>query len=344
MNWREFLLLCMALLVLTGAVAGAWLLLRGAFRVIAGALALIAKHRPRLPRRHRRGNSRTWDWIVLPEDTKEELQIIQSILRDPRGYKKRWGQEPPRGIILHGPPGTGKTLIARTLARDAGYHFLAVSTADIKAKFIGESERRVRELYRSAREAAPCIVFFDELEGLASQRSSATHDSGGGGRAQNSLTNQILQEIDGFSRVKNTVFTVGATNHLELVDNALLSRLSYQIHIDLPDEQARRQLFRIYTYPYKARLAYPLTALVEASEGMSGRDIETVCNVAAMLAHGRGKEQVGHEEFGRAFARLNRTLSAPSEITGEPCPGCASDNPNCPIYQGTGRIEVAPVA
>lgn len=313
MSWREFLLVMMALLVVAGVVAGLWLLLQQAHRLVASTLAFTMKHWSQLRRRYRRVNRHTWDWIVLPKDTKEELQIIQSILRDPTGYKKRWGQEPPRGMILHGPPGTGKTMIARTLARDTGYHFLAVSTADIKDKFLGESERRLQELYRRAREADPCIIFFDEIEGLASLRSSTAHDSGGASRSQNSLTNQFLQEIDGFSRLKNLVFTVGATNHLELVDKALLSRLSYQVHIGLPDTQARQHLFRLYTHPYQDRLAYPLSALVEASDGMSGRDIETVCNVAAMLAHGKSKEAVGVEEFERAFGRLNRRLILPLE-------------------------------
>lgn len=316
MSWVDGLLVGLALLIVAlNLIAVGWLL-KTLWQGARGVLSFVIKRSPRFPRFRNLSGKRhnAWSWVVLPDETKEELEIIQHILRNPRGYKRRWGQDPPLGMILHGPPGTGKTLIARILARDAGYHFLNISTADVKDKFLGQSERRIRELYQSAREAAPCIVFFDEIEGLASQRSSTTGDSGGAGRAQNSLTNQLLQEIDGLIRSKGNVFTVGATNHLELLDDALLSRLSYQVYVGLPDRRARQQLFRIYTHPYRARLTYPLAALVEASDGMSGRDIETVCSVAAMLAHGKGKDKVEDEEFRRAFVRLGKALPSSNEM------------------------------
>ena len=309
MSWVDVLLVVLAFIVIALNLIFIWRVLNAVWGGVRTVLSFILKRLPRFLKFHSllRKRHNAWGWVVLPDETKEDLQIIQSILRDPRGYKKRWGQDPPLGMILHGPPGTGKTLIARTFARDSAYHFLNVSTADVKDKYSGESERRIRELYRSAREAAPCIVFFDEIEGLASQRSQG-HDPGGAGRAQNSLTNQLLQEIDGLNRSKGKVFTVGATNHLELLDEALLSRLSYQVYVDLPDKKARCQLFCLYTHSYKARLNYPLAVLVEASDGMSGRDIETVCNVAAMLAHGKAKDCVGNEEFKRAFSRIDYNL------------------------------------
>ena len=115
--------------------------------------------------------------------------------------------------------------------------------------------------------------------------------------------------------------------------------MSYQVYLGLPDKSARHQLFRIYTHPYKARLSYPLAALIEASNGMSGRDIETVCNVAAMLAHGKAKDEVGYEEFRRAFARLGRTLPALVEIAKETCPACLGKDSKCPLCGGEGQLE-----
>ena len=341
MSWVNVLLVVLAFIIVALNLIFIWRVLKALWGGLWAVLSFISKRLPRFSKLHIlfRKHRNLWNWVVLPEDTKEELLIIQSILRNPKGYKKRWGQDPPLGMILHGPPGTGKTLIARTLARDSGYHFLNVSTADVKDKFLGESEQRIRELYRSAREAAPCIIFFDEIEGLASQRSLG-YDPGGAGRAQNSLTNQLLQEIDGLSRSKGNVFTVGATNHLELLDDALLSRLSYQVYVGLPDNQARRQLFRLYTHTYKPRLNYPLAALVEASDGMSGRDIETVCNIAAMLAHGRAKDEVEFEEFRRAFARLSRMLPSFVEIAREACPACLGNDVDCPVCNGAGQLEI----
>ena len=341
MSWVDVLLVVLAFIVIALNLIFIWRVLNALWGGVRATLSFFTRRLPRFPKLRALFRKRRdpWAGVVLPEETNEELQIIQSILRNPKGYKKRWGQDPPLGMMLHGPPGTGKTLIARTLARDTGYHFLNVSIADVKDKFLGESEQRIRELYQSARKAAPCIVFFDEIEGLASQRSGQSYDPGGAGRAQNSLTNQLLQEIDGLSRSKGKVFTIGATNHLELLDDALLSRLSYQVYVGLPDTKARRQLFRLYTHPYKVRLNYPIAALVEASDGMSGRDIETVCNVAAMLAHGQAKNEVGHEEFRRAFGRSGRTLPSFVEIAKDACPACLDKETNCPICEGKGQLE-----
>ena len=220
MSWVDILLVTLAFLVAALNLIFIGWLLKTVWGGVGAVLSFALRRFPRFlwlrTLFQKRGN--TWDGVVLPGDAKEELQIIQSILRDLKGYKRRWGQNPPLGLVLHGPPGTGKTLIARTLARDTGYHFLSVSAADVKDKFLGESERHIRDLYQSAREAGPCVVFFDEIEGLASQRSSQGYDPGGAGRSQNSLTNQLLQEIDGLSRNRGKVFTVGATNHLELLD------------------------------------------------------------------------------------------------------------------------------
>jgi ATP-dependent Zn protease len=132
-------------------------LLVGAF-IYTGIPKLVSSLRAKSPsskRRAKRSEQRAWDGVVLPKDAKEELRTLQGILKDPKGYKKRWGQEPPLGLILHGPSGTGKTLIARTLARASGYSFIAAGPAELKDMWMGESEKRVRDLYEAAR-AASC--------------------------------------------------------------------------------------------------------------------------------------------------------------------------------------------
>jgi SpoVK/Ycf46/Vps4 family AAA+-type ATPase len=329
----EILLLGAALILVAAVGVSAWLMLGDLATALFSALSRVTPQR--WPRQRVRD---VWANVVLSDDVTEELRVLESILRDPRAYQRRWGRVPPRGLLLYGPPGTGKTLIARILAQGVGYRFLNVSTADVKDKFLGESERRMRELYRRAREVAPCIVFLDEIEALGAGRSRAADDPGGAGRAQNSLTSQLLQELDGFGRTSKLVFTVGATNHLELVDEALRSRLSYQVYIPLPDSAARERLFRLYTRPYAARLDMPLPALADASDGMSGRDIETVCAVAPMLAHASGKRAVGFEEWRRAFVRMGRALDPAL------CPVCSSQDAECPVCAGAvlGRARTQP--
>ena len=116
--------------------------------------------------------SKGWDTVILPETVKQDLQVIQGVLRDYVGLQEQWGQEPPLGMLLHGPPGTGKTLIARTLAGTSDYAFISVSASEIMDAAVGSSEQKVHALYEQAREAAPCIVFIDEIDSLASRRSS----------------------------------------------------------------------------------------------------------------------------------------------------------------------------
>ena len=210
--------------------------------------------------------------------------------------------EPPLGAILHGPSGTGKTLIARTLAYSAGYTFLAPSPAELSNKWVGDSEKAIHALYEQARESAPCVIFLDELDALASERSSSAGDSGGAVRGYNNATNQLLQEIDGF-RDRSQVFTIGATNRLDILDPAIKSRLGMQVHIGLPDSAALVRLFRIYTWPYRDRLEVSPETLAASASGMSGRDVQEITKLAAMNAEGKGRESVGEEEFSEAFAR-----------------------------------------
>ncbi len=295
-----------------GNISGLALLLLSLFliprfaNVLSEWISRYATAPPREPgsRRSRRQNRRqdVWSNVILPDASKRDLMTLQRILEDPKGYKRRWGMEPPLGAVLHGPPGTGKTLIARTLAQSAGYAFLAPSPAELSNKWVGDSEKAIHALYDEARASAPCVIFLDELDALASERSSSGSDSGGAVRAYNNATNQLLQEIDGFQS-NSQIFTIGATNRLDILDAAITSRLGMHVHIGLPDTDALVRLFRIYTWPYRERLEVSAEILAYSASGMSGRDVQEISKLAAMSAEGKGRETVGVEEFSEAFSR-----------------------------------------
>lgn len=293
---------------------------------LAKSLANTPKPHERRPRgspQRKKARQDAWNAVVLPEDTKRELMTLQRILEDPKGYKKRWGLEPPLGAVLHGPPGTGKTMIARTLAHSAGYAFVAPSPAELNSMWVGESEKAIRALYDQARANAPCVVFLDELDSLAASRSSSAHDTGGGVRSHNNATNQLLQEIDGFQGHAE-IFTVGATNRLDILDPAITSRLSMHIHVGLPDTTALVNLFRLYTWPYREHLDVSVEMLAYGANGMSGRDVQEVCKLAAMNAESKGRERVGMTEFTAAFSRRGFTLFQASGQNKQPYPSTAN--------------------
>ena len=245
-----------------------------------------------------------WESVVVSTEVKRDLLVVQSVLRDYAGLQREWGQTPPLGLLLYGPPGTGKTLIARTLAATAGYAFIAVSASDILDAAVGSSEQKVHALYEQARRIAPCIVFIDEIDTLASRRSATGMDWGGAVRGYNNTASQLLQEIDGFKQSSRPVFTVGATNRLDMLDEALRSRLSYYLCISPPDEAARRRLFELYTQPYRHKLECSSVWLASVSSGLTGRDIREVCRWVATYGHGVGAHKVGRDMFERAFERL----------------------------------------
>ena len=251
-----------------------------------------------------RQGAEAWDRVIIPATVKQDLRVVQSVLRDYAGLQREWGQSPPLGLLLYGPPGTGKTLLARTLAATAGYAFIAVSASDILDAAVGSSEKKVHALYEQARRVAPCIVFIDEIDTLASRRSTTGMDWGGAVRGYNNTASQLLQEIDGFKTSSRPIFTVGATNRLDVLDEALRSRLSYHVYIRPPDESARRRLFELYTQPYRHKLGCSSAWLASVSSGLTGRDIREVCRWVATYGHGVGAQKVDCNIFERALERL----------------------------------------
>lgn len=261
----------------------------------------------------------SWDEVILPEHTKKDLYRMQRILAHAKEFLAEYKSKVPSGLLLYGPPGTGKTLIARTVAAQAGYAFISVSPADVVHAGVGESEKAIARIYHETRRHTPCIVLLDEIDAIAGRRSGGGYDSGGGGRAHDNLVNQLLSEIDGFTQRHSQVFTVGTTNLLSKVDDAVQSRLSYQIEIPLPDKDARRALFALHMRGYQDKLDYPLTSLVKASAGMSGRDIATICQWAAVNAFSEQLQTVGYNAFKDAFERLGRGLPYEPEPDTEEC-------------------------
>jgi transitional endoplasmic reticulum ATPase len=253
----------------------------------------------------------TWERLILAEDTKRELQQIQHLLTDP-DRARAFGVAPPSGLLLAGPPGTGKTTIARVLAAQAGCSFYPITAADITSKWVGESEQRIKRLFARARENAPSIVFIDEIDAVAGTR-------GGFGPDDRQLT-QLLAEIDGLTRQRG-VFVLGATNRPEDLDPALLrgGRLSRTIWVPLPDQADRRRLLEVFTGPMPLT-DVDLDALARDSEGLSGADLEALCQQAAIeaMVHAGpdGRTVVTGPDFDRALRtmRESKAVAAGDEV------------------------------
>ena len=223
----------------------------------------------------------TWDDVGGLDELKEELR---EAIEWPIKYKEAFDYvdvETPKGILLHGPPGTGKTLIAKALAKMTESNFISIKGPELLSKWVGESEKGVREVFRKARQAAPCIIFLDEVDALVPRRSSGGSES----HATESVVSQILTEIDGLEEL-NDVLIIGATNRLDIVDEALLrpGRFDRIIEVSNPDSKGRQHIFEIHTKKKPLGNDVDITKLVELTNGFSGAEIGAVANRAAITA------------------------------------------------------------
>ncbi|PUA32045.1 MAG: AAA family ATPase [Candidatus Terraquivivens tikiterensis] len=221
-----------------------------------------------------------WEDIGGLEGIKQELkEAVEWPLKHPDVFK-RLGIRPPRGILLYGPPGTGKTLLAKAVATESEANFISVKGPEVLSKWVGESEKAVREIFRKARETAPCIIFFDELDSIAPRR--GLHPDAG---VTDRIVNQLLTEMDGLQTLKGVV-VIGATNRPDILDPALLrpGRFDRILYVPPPDLEARYQIFRIHTREMPLDESVDLRKLAEITEGYTGADIEAVCREAAMVA------------------------------------------------------------
>ena len=222
----------------------------------------------------------TWDDVGGLDELKEELR---ETVEWPIKHKEAFDYvdvKAPKGILLYGPPGTGKTLIAKALAKTTESNFISIKGPELLSKWVGESEKGVREVFRKARQAAPCIIFFDEIDALVPRRSG-----GNSSHVSESVVSQILTEIDGLEELHN-VLIVGATNRLDIVDDALLrpGRFDRIIRVPNSDAKSREQIFKIHTRKKPLDSNVKISEIVERTDGFSGAEIESVANRAAITA------------------------------------------------------------
>ncbi len=223
----------------------------------------------------------SWDDIGGMEKTKDMLtEAVEWPLRYPEVYSNA-KVEPPRGVLLAGPPGSGKTLIARALANQCEASFISIKGPELLSKWVGESEKGIREIFRRAKQAAPCIVFFDEIDALAPRRSGGEID----GQVGNRVIAQLLTEMDGIEG-REGVIVLAATNRPELIDPALLrpGRFDMVVELAYPNEEERRAIFAVHTRGRPLAPEITLEELAALTEGRSGADIEAICRRASLLA------------------------------------------------------------
>jgi transitional endoplasmic reticulum ATPase len=220
-----------------------------------------------------------WGDIGGLENVKRELQeAVEWPLKYPELYKAI-GYSMPKGILLYGPSGTGKTLLAKAIATESEANFISVRGPELLSKWVGESERGVREVFRRARQAAPCVIFFDEIDALAPVRGL-----GGDSMVTERVVSQLLTELDGIQGLQGVV-VLAATNRIDMVDPALLraGRFDKVIQIPLPDKQARKEILAIHTKKIPKSKDVDLDRIVELTEGFSGADLAAVANTAVSI-------------------------------------------------------------
>jgi transitional endoplasmic reticulum ATPase len=223
----------------------------------------------------------TWDQVGGLETVKRELrEAVEWPLRH-ADLLSRAGVSPAKGILLHGPPGTGKTLLAKAVASQSGVNFISVKGPSLLSKFVGESERAIREVFKKARQAAPCIVFFDEIDALAPTRSSGAADS----NVSQRVISQLLTEMDGVEELKG-VLVVAATNRRDMLDPALLrpGRFDLLLEVPPPDAPGRAQILAVHLAGRPVATDVAPEELVRRTEGFTGAEIEAACERAALLA------------------------------------------------------------
>lgn len=221
-----------------------------------------------------------WDDIGGLENAKQELiEAVEWPLKYPDNFDK-FGINPPKGVLLYGPPGTGKTLLAKAVANESKANFIAVKGPELLSKWVGESEKGVREVFRKARQTAPTVIFFDEIDSIASVRGGGATDSG----VTQRVVNQLLTEIDGMEELQD-VSVIAATNRVDIIDPALVrpGRFDRHIQVEDPNEAARLEIFNVHTKEMPLADDVDLKYLAKNTEGYVGADIEAVCREAVML-------------------------------------------------------------
>lgn len=248
-------------------------------------------------------------------EAKEEIQEIVEFLRNPTRYTEIGGKI-PKGALLVGPPGTGKTLLAKAVAGEANVPFFSMSGSDFVEMFVGVGASRVRDLFKQAKEKSPCIIFIDEIDAVGRARGK-NPNMGSNDERENTL-NQLLTEMDGFG-TNSGIIVLAATNRADILDKALLraGRFDRQIHVDLPDINERKEIFKVHLRPIKIDDTVDIEFLSRQTPGFSGADIANVCNEAALIAARAGKTVVQKTDFTNAVDRIVGGLEKKNKVTTE---------------------------
>ncbi|MGL5785815.1 MAG: ATP-dependent zinc metalloprotease FtsH [Bacteroidales bacterium] len=259
------------------------------------------------------GTKVTFKDVAGLSEAKEEIEEIVAFLKNPTKYTELGGKI-PKGALLVGPPGTGKTLLAKAVAGEANVPFFSLSGSDFVEMFVGVGASRVRDLFRQAKEKAPCIVFIDEIDAVG--RARGKNPSMGGNDERENTLNQLLTEMDGFGS-NSGVIILAATNRVDILDKALLraGRFDRQITVDLPELNDRKEIFAVHLRPLKIDNSVDIDFLARQTPGFSGADIANVCNEAALIAARRNKNFVTRQDFMDAVDRIIGGLEKKSKIT-----------------------------
>jgi cell division protease FtsH len=235
------------------------------------------------------------------DEAVEELQEIKEFLENPKKFQAL-GARIPKGVLLYGPPGTGKTLLARAVAGEAGVPFFSISGSDFVEMFVGVGASRVRDLFEQAKQAAPCIVFMDEIDAVGRHRGAGL---GGGHDEREQTLNQLLVEMDGFE-MKDNIILIAATNRPDILDPALLrpGRFDRQIVVDRPDRVGRQKILEVHTKGKPLAPEIDLSTLAAGTPGFTGADLANLVNEAALLAARRGKKIIEQDELEEGIMRV----------------------------------------
>lgn len=258
------------------------------------------------------GDRITFKDVAGQSEAKEEVQEIVEFLKNPKKYTDLGGKI-PKGALLVGPPGTGKTLLAKAVAGEADVPFFTMSGSDFVEMFVGVGASRVRDLFRQAKEKAPCIIFIDEIDAVG--RARGKNPAMGGNDERENTLNQLLTEMDGFG-TNSGVIILAATNRVDILDKALLraGRFDRQIYLDLPDLNERKDVFGVHLRPLKLDDTVDVDLLARQTPGFSGADIANVCNEAALIAARHDKKSVGKDDFLAAVDRIVGGLEKKTKV------------------------------
>jgi len=248
-----------------------------------------------------------WEDVGNLKMAKQELQeAVEWPLKKPQGFK-RLGIKPPKGVLLFGPPGTGKTMLAKAVANESDANFISIKGPELISKWVGESEKRIRGIFKRAKQVAPTVVFFDELDSIARRRGTGT-----GTKVYESVVDQLLTELDGLEDLEGVV-VIGATNRPDIIDPALLrpGRFDRHILVEVPDKEGREKIFKIHTKDMPLAKGIKLAKLAEMTDGYVGADIEALCREAAIRALRKDMKakEVNLKHFEEAMTGLRPTMT-----------------------------------